>query len=197
MLPSPWASRRALEWSSASRSTISSSATMAAAASTPACRIPPPSELRILRRAVAMKSLLAADDGAHGAGQSLGEAEHERVGGLHQIARSRNALAHGGVEDPCAVHVKCGAAFEWAMDAIVSIYSRVSGWPLQRLWVFSRHTRPAVRGNLGEDGPNGVLHHIGVKRAVLRVGQLPVGNAAKRRTRCRTRRGRCGTGLRR
>ncbi len=97
------ASRRALAWSSARRSTWCASAYRAAAARTPTCRIAPPYTRRHRRR-LGDEVGVAHDERTDRGAEPLRHAEHQRVdpGG---VGRDGGAGRDGGVEDARPVGV--------------------------------------------------------------------------------------------
>ena len=78
----------ALAWSSASRSTISVSATMPAAAMMPACRIPPPTDLRILLARVMKASSPQTTDPTGAASPLLRQKVTESAGAARSASYS-------------------------------------------------------------------------------------------------------------
>ena len=170
----PSASRRAFAWSSASRSTIRSSATRPAAARTPAWRMPPPSILRT-RRARAMNSAGPQTTEPTGAPRPF---ETQKVTESTSRAKSRAGRPSATAALKSRAPSRCtGTAAPWATAATAAISSGVQHVPPCRLWVFSTHTRP-VWGTWMLEGRRASRTWSGVRkpRAVFtgRICTLPI-----------------------
>ena len=140
----PSARAFALRWSSTSRSRISSSATSAAAAITPACRIAPPSSLRT-RRAFATVSAVPQRIDPTGAERPF-EKQNWIVSAGAQSSRASTPSAAAALK--ILAPSRCTRMpFRCARPATACVCAAVITEPPQLLCEFSRQTSD-VRGNI-------------------------------------------------
>ena len=148
------AMKRALAWSSLSRLGISSSAIRPAAASTPACRMPPPSRLRYRRPSVDGFGR-ARQHRAYRRAQTFRQAEHHAVDIFAAISADRLAESAGGVEHTRAIHVNLDPGrVRFVADLLRSPPTGYTT-PPAILWVFSISIKP-----VGERCGLAVLHRL-------------------------------------